>query len=233
MMSKNVFVDCRCCDDSLESLYDMGYNPVLVPMAPYLDGPVCAHPDMHMVKIKDKWFVSNVVHKLLKFFRNYEICEREVQDGILRYPDDVYLNCAVIGNKILCNENFTHRKIIEYAESFGFSIVNVKQGYAKCSVCIVDDNSIITEDESIAKSASLAGIDVLKIRKGEVALQGYDYGFIGGCSGLLEKNVLAFNGKVEFHSDYRMIYEFCKERGVDVISLNSNPLYDIGTLIRG
>ena len=47
----------------------------------------------------------------------------------------------------------------------GYEIINVKQGYAKCSICVVSDNAIITADKGIAKAAIQNRIDVLEITR--------------------------------------------------------------------
>lgn len=36
----------------------------------------------------------------------------------------------------------------------GFEQVDVRQGYAKCCTCVVDEGSIITSDAGIAKAAA-------------------------------------------------------------------------------
>ena len=58
--------------------------------------------------------------------------------------------------------------------------INVSQGYSKCSLCIVNENSVITEDDGIAEVLKRHNMDVLKISAGDVLLSGLDYGFLGG-----------------------------------------------------
>ena len=56
----------------------------------------------------------------------------------------------------------------------------VKQGYAKCSTVLVNEQACITADTSIAAAVKQCGLDVLQIRPGFVELPGYPYGFLGG-----------------------------------------------------
>ena len=70
-----------------------------------------------------------------------------------KYPEDVRLNCAVIGNKIICNCKTIAQEVLEYAYVNDYSIIDVNQGYARCSVCIVNENAIITDDKSIYTAA--------------------------------------------------------------------------------
>ena len=94
------------------------------------------------------------------------------------------------------------------------------------------DFSIITSDMSVYDKAGKKGVDVLLIEKGHIDLNGYDYGFIGGASGLISKNKLAFTGNVKLYPDYEAIKNFCNDRGVEIISLSEKKLYDYGSLFR-
>ena len=107
--------------------------------------------------------------------------------------------------------------------------MDVKHGYAKCSICSVGENAIITADPSIAKTAKKNGIDVLKTEASHTRLDGYDCGFIGGASGDDGENIY-FCGNLEKHPDGEKIKEFCKKHGRGVVCLSDEPLYDYGTL---
>lgn len=113
----------------------------------------------------------------------------------------------------------------------GITLVPVNQGYAKCSVCAVDERSIITQDPSIAQAAKRHGLNVLKIQAGRILLPGYDTGFIGGCSGLLGRKLLAFTGSLGAHPDGEWIKEFLHSRGVEPLELTDGPLYDVGSIL--
>lgn len=148
-----------------------------------------------------------------------------------RYPSDILLNCFELSGVLYCNKMHISPEIIQNAKSRGIKIQQVKQGYAKCSSCIVDQNSMITSDPSIAQAALKNGTDVLTIRPGYINLPGYGYGFIGGASGLIGKNTLAFCGDFHTHPDASKIIHFCISRGVEPISLCGGPLYDIGGIL--
>ena len=59
----------------------------------------------------------------------------------------------------------------------------------------------------------------------------YDYGFIGGCCGLINKNVLLFNGDLSLHSDFDKIKKFLYDNNVNYIDIKGKPLTDIGSII--
>lgn len=233
MMNKILVVDFRTSVNSINKLIQMGYDIIKLPADNKFDAPISAHPDIFMTMIKGHLFVDAALNNLFINKQNTIYCNREVEcQKKIVYPSDVLFNCVNVGRYLICNKAFTHSSIIEFADANDIKIVDVKQGYAKCSTCVVSENAIITEDESIAKKSSEVGIDVLKIEKGHIKLDGYDYGFVGGCSGLIENDVLAFNGDIKKHPEYRRILHFCDKYSVNVVSLCEEPLYDIGSIIR-
>ena len=61
------------------------------------------------------------------------------------------------------------------------------------------ESAIITDDVSIASAAEKNGLAVLLVSKGDVALPGREYGFIGGCCGLIAPDTMLFNGSLASH----------------------------------
>lgn len=143
------------------------------------------------------------------------------------YPDDVILNCCIIGDKLLCNTHHTDPSVLEMFPKR----IHVKQGYAKCAVCVVDDNSAITSDEGIYKQMQRSGIDVLLISPGYIELRGFDTGFIGGSSFKLAPNIMAFTGSLDMHPDGQSIFSFLSRKGISSICLTTEPIFDVGSVI--
>jgi hypothetical protein len=136
-----------------------------------------------------------------------------------------------VGKRLICNPRFTDIVLLEHCASEGIEIINVKQGYAKCSVCVVDENSIITADIGIANAAESVGLSVLRISAGYICLPGHECGFIGGCCGKLAPDIMAFCGDLSTHPDHKSIDAFLRERGVFAESLCRGQLTDIGGMI--
>lgn len=143
------------------------------------------------------------------------------------YPNDVPLNAAIVGDNVflntksVCKEiNFTCKKIIP-----------VNQGYSKCSTCVVNSNAIITDDESIHKAATENQIDSLLVQKGDIILKSMNYGFIGGCCGLIDKDLMLFNGNLKSHRNYNEINSFLSNYKIKVLSVGDYPLTDIGGIL--
>ena len=146
------------------------------------------------------------------------------------YPYDVALDAARIGSRLICNKRYVSKQLLGKLADY-VDIIDVRQGYAKCSICVVDDNSIITADSGISEECLKAGIDVLKISAGGIELPGYDGGFIGGCCGKLDTNVMAFAGDISTHQDCGIILDFLSSHGVEAVNLAEGSLKDIGGII--
>ena len=147
------------------------------------------------------------------------------------YPSDIPYNVARLGNLGICNIRNTDEMLLEILREKGIRLINVAQGYAKCSVCIVDSHSIITSDKGIWKKACQDKVDALLIEPGYVELKGMDYGFIGGASGFLSLNELAFTGCLEKHPQYSIILNYLKNHAKIPVNLCENRLQDLGTLV--
>lgn len=148
------------------------------------------------------------------------------------YPGDCLLNCCVVGNNVFLNTATCCNELLEIYKNNTYNIINVKQGYCKCSISVVNNNAIITDDPSIGHAAAANGIDCIEVTKGSIKLSGFNYGFIGGCSGKINSNQLAFCGDISYHNDYDKIKRFLYKYDVEPISLIKNcPLEDIGGIM--
>ena len=147
------------------------------------------------------------------------------------YPSDIKLNVKIIGNHILCNQRHTSDSVLDFAKRNHYKIIHCNQGYAACSSILLDNNSILTDDKSIYNCCASNGINSNEVSIGSIKLKGYDYGFIGGCCGMIDKNILAFTGNPEKHSDYKKIKKILAEHNIEYISLTDNELIDIGGII--
>ncbi|MBQ8782892.1 MAG: hypothetical protein IJZ57_03885 [Clostridia bacterium] len=147
------------------------------------------------------------------------------------YPYDCRLNCVIMGDKLICNPKTASDEVLLIANELDIKIIPVNQGYTKCSICLLNDNALITDDESIYNACKTNQIASLLISKGSVKLNGFDYGFIGGCTGLIDKNKLLFNGDINYHNDCNMIIDFLNSYNIEAVIIDNEPLTDIGSII--
>ena len=232
-MKKTVVVDYRINAESVKTLEKYNISVIKTVPVPALYDAVNGHPDMQLHYIGNKRLIC--ANEAYEYYKNILVDDYRLICGAAKlkgkYPYDILYNTAVIGNYAVCNEKYTAPEILEEYKNRDLKIINVKQGYSKCSIAVVSDNAAITADNGIYSALTSCGIDVLKINSGNIRLDGMSYGFIGGCCGLIDKKLLAFNGNVRLHPESGKITDFCKGYGVKIVSLNDEPLYDIGSII--
>lgn len=144
------------------------------------------------------------------------------------YPHDAALNFCIVGDKLIYNPKTADASVIDRLK---LNLLACRQGYTKCSVCVVDEASIITADNKIAQIALGTGMSVLYVKEDLAALDGFEHGFIGGASFKISRNEMAFTGVIKDADEKRRIESFLKERGINAVYLTSERLFDIGSAI--
>lgn len=190
------------------------------------------HTDLQFLHYnKDTVFVlkecTSLKENLKKYFPNVIEISKNIDKD---YPNNVMLNCVVLNDKLICNTKTIADEVLQMAIKDNLKIINVNQGYTKCSTCIVNENAIITSDKSIYKSCRNE-MDVLLIRQGYIELSGTDYGFIGGSSFKYNRNTVVFTGNIKLHPDYESIKSFAENHNAELLSLTENTMIDIGSII--
>lgn len=143
------------------------------------------------------------------------------------YPKDVPLNAFSFKNYFIHNLKFTDQVILDYYKNSGYEMISIKQGYAKCS-CLVTEDFIITSDGGIYESLK-DFIPIYKINHGEIKLKNFNYGFIGGASGVLGKKIF-FTGDFSHHSSYEEILKIIKKYDYEIEILSKDLIEDFGSI---
>jgi hypothetical protein len=148
-----------------------------------------------------------------------------------KYPKDIAYNVGRLKNIAIHNFKYVDEKLKFYLEKEKIELINVKQGYTKCSLAIVDDISGITADVCIYKKLSELGYNMLLIEPGHINLFNEKYGFIGGASGNYSKDIIMFTGRLDKHPDNIRIENFIKNRNKKILYLSNEDIIDLGTII--
>lgn len=146
------------------------------------------------------------------------------------YPRDAVFNALAIGDKIFLKEDSVSEDIIRYAGEKKLKAVKTKQGYPACTTLALSEKAAITADCGMASVLKANGIEVTLIENGDVSLPPYEYGFIGGASGVF-RDKLYFIGDYKLHRDAEKIEAAAKNAGLTPISLGAFPLTDLGRII--
>ncbi len=218
------------CSELNDYLDSIGVERIVIEPNIFIDPAVRFHADMAVLHLGGERLIADknqtcLINSLKE--RGFTVIEtsREIKG---EYPKDVALNFAIIGDRIMGNFRYADDALTESLSQI--ESINVKQGYCKCSCLAVSENAIITDDKSIYDKASEKGIDCLFISKGDISLEGHEYGFIGGASGKISKDEILFFGDITHHCDYKKIAAFIEKHGCRIIRLNF-PLTDFGGII--
>jgi len=148
------------------------------------------------------------------------------------YPYDIAYNVARVGKFAFHNLKYTDHVLKRELENTGVELVHVNQGYTKCSISVIDQDSIITSDKGIAKAAEKRGLDVLLIKPEEgILLPGVGHGFIGGSSGMIDKDKWMIAGDFKSLESCDVIKKFLEKKGISCIYVHNQPVTDIGSII--
>ena len=211
-----------------------GIIRVAVPRSEDVYASIASHPDIFIFALDYSTIVSSpaLYEELAAALSNTGINiirSQSIPSG--NYPQTCPLNAARIGTYVLHNPRYTDPVIRDLVRKSGLELVRVEQGYTRCSVIPVGQNSLITCDEGIARTADGLGLDVQLVSAGNVSLPGEKYGFIGGAAGVTPDGKILFLGDIRQHPDYAEIDRFLSDRGIGYNYLADLPLLDSGSLI--
>ena len=219
-----------------KALIAQGFRVFWMPYNTALDPRLAAHADLSALRLdggrsgKAIVFSGSVCRgEALDSYlinNNYVIINALASQGP-NYPCDASLCACAVGKRLIHSRHVSDEAILR---EFCGEYIDVRQGYARCSVCAVDDSSVITADAGIAAAAERAGITVLRISPGHVALDGFSYGFIGGASFCCGSTVY-FTGSLAAHPDGSRIADFISARGKASVCLTDMQLFDIGSAV--
>lgn len=234
LMVKTVILNPDLPDEAKRALRSMGIKTLFVSPSSALSKPLMSHTDMlahyggaRVIFLEQSQTVLFCQLNQINFDVKY--IEKEL---FPEYPDNVLFNCCVVGNNLICNVKTVSGELLSHYEKLGYNIIHVKQGYSKCSTLIINGNAVISDDISIYKSCIANNIDALYVGKGDIVLNGHNYGFIGGTGGLISPEILAFFGDYTTHKDAKRISAFLEKYRVEVISLCKGKLIDLGGMVQ-
>ena len=216
----------------IRQIEKMGHKVIKSDTINVYHSPEQKHADMQILPIRNDIFILNECTQL-----KYELNDKKLlfckQKAGKMYPENVLLNFQFLNNTLYGKLSAIDENLLEYCQKNNIKTVNANQGYTRCSTLEVTDNAVITSDISIKKAMENNGVDVLLISHGNIVLEGFDCGFIGGASGKIDKKTIVFFGNAKKHPDFRKIEQFCSKYNSNIeILCNNMPLSDIGGIVK-
>lgn len=227
-------VDYRISSVIEKNLKLKGIECIKTVRCPDLYDAVDGHPDMLMFHLGGNSIVlaPNIYESMAPNLLKKGFAVTKGATWLVRnYPGNIAYNILRVGNTVFHSIKYTDPEIIKVLKNENVKILNVNQGYTKCSVCILNDKTIITSDEKISDIAEKHGIESFLTEHGGIDLKGLNYGFLGGASGLLSKKCIAFSGNLESIEDNYKLIDFINSKGFEIVYLSNERAVDYGSIL--
>lgn len=206
-------------------LISNGLDVFWLPNNSKIDKRLSGHADLSVFNYKNTVIIADYLREdiLVKKLTNmgYNVIVSDIQQAD-KYPGDINLCAAVVGDKLLHCIKYTDPAIT----ALGLKCCNINQGYTRCCSLIIK-NSIITSDKGMARAAAENGIEHLLIDEAGIILEGFDNGFIGGAS-FVSDGTVYFTGDILKHNSGQSIMDFIVDKQYSVCCLTNEQLFDIG-----
>lgn len=229
-METYAIIDPRLPEQVIQNLNKSGFMIITVPLITMVDEPLSGHPDIQMFLHDNNLFVHPDIDNLFlkKIENKINIIQCSTKLNRI-YPGDIPYNIACAGKTAIHKKASADSTISDYLFEKKIDMIETKQGYSKCSTLIVNDQSIITADNSIHKAAVRSGLDSLLIANGFIDLPGYKYGFIGGASGKFNDTIY-LTGSINHHPDKERMEKFIESKGMKLNILSNQKIFDAGSI---
>lgn len=231
---KFAVIDFRADEKIFETIKKFDIIPIKTIKCDDISEPVCGHPDMVLHPIDNQSIVvaPNVFDYYEDAFKNSGI--KVIKGGKTlgrNYPNDIAYNVARIRNYAIHNLKYTDEVLKYYLQKSDISFIHVNQGYTKCSTACINYDRAITSDITIYNAIRNLGLECLYFNPKNVYLRGFEYGFAGGCMGILNRENFLLTGKIYDEAERENLYSFVTGAGLKIIEGSDNILTDYGTII--
>lgn len=226
------FVDYRTTENEINSLKKLNYDVIKIPKDNNLYEAINGHTDIQLNILNKHTLIVNkninLSFKQLLETKNINFIE---SDSVLssKYPSNISLNAYITDNYLVHNLKFTDKKILDYCKNK--KNINVNQGYTKCSILPLREKAIITNDAGIYNILKSEDFDILLLPFGDIELNGFNYGFIGGVGGMISSDSMAFFGSLDNYTFGNEVKKILYKYDIKPIYLSNTKLIDRGSLL--
>jgi hypothetical protein len=191
---------------------------------------ISGHPDIFFCPTPDGLIVApNLPEEYFRILDQNSIpCIKGSLPVGKEYPETARYNSLVTGKFII--QNPTSSDPVIHDLNLNLEIIPVQQGYVRCNLITLPNETYITSDRGIEKSIKQCRLDVQYIEPTCIKLDGFEHGFFGGAIGLFE-NKLFICGSLNYFKEKAIIESFVKRSGVSIIELYDGEPVDVGTIL--
>jgi len=191
---------------------------------------VSGHPDLFFCVGNNKLVVApNTPDKYTEVLNQYNVDYIFGKSCVGKhYPDSARYNAIVTGQYIIHNIKITDPVVLSTFQDL--ELINIPQGYSRCSLIPLKNNRFITSDKGISRILTNKGFDVLYVNPEGILLPGFNMGFIGGTAGIID-NTIFFIGSLSYYKEGEKVKKFLQKDNYKIIELYNGPLFDGGSLL--
>lgn len=232
-----LIADPRTPDDEVSEIEGLGLKVVAAEYMDFLYEGVKGHPDLQFAPVGDVLICHRgISDEKLKEIEGHGVrCLLSKSLLSLPYPGHVILNASIGGGAIVHRTAITDGALLEEAIRQGLRQIDVRQGYGRCSTSYVGNGCFATNDSGVAAALSHNGFRVFHSPYGDVELEGFDYGFLGGCLSLVTKGAERFviiSGNLNDYFMGRELREFILGSGAIPVEVGKGRLKDRGSVLQ-
>ena len=222
-----VIVDKNIHNETKKLISDLGIKIIETISVDDITDCTSSHPDMQFLHLGNT--------RALAAKQTYEYYKSKLPEFDITcvdkvyspYPNDSLLNVTIVGE--FC---FTSKLQWGKLEAFiDAQPIFINQGYSKCNICILNENAIITSDRGIEREALKNGLRTYFLESNEIALDGYNNGFWGGSSGLVDRGRLLLNGNIEKLDCFDKLIDIFKKEKIEPVYHKEGEICDNGSII--
>ncbi len=187
---------------------------------------ISGHPDIFIFQYDNKLIIASQSPQELIDILHFEKIDFQFgeKDLGVKYPFTTPYNISYREGVFIGNKKNSDSTII--ALSQGKKWIESPQAYARCNSIILDSNNILTSEISVKNAFP----NSLYINPKGIILQGFEYGFFGGCTGIYNHKLFIL-GSLKYHPQENEIKKYCKKADFEIIELYDGPLIDGGGII--
>lgn len=231
-----VVIDERV-DKNIENYFtSLGYEIIKVKKNNNVYSEVSSHTDIFCIKIDDILVYQKNSINLNEKYK--QICVDDV-DNLSYFKENIgQFNVCIIDNYAIHNFKKTNKVVLDILKEKGFNLINVKQEYARCSILPLNNKCCITSDKGIYDTLIKYNFDMIYLDKDELDIKLYNedltysnmYGFIGGCSTVLNDTVIFFGDLNKFKCKNKLV-KYIKSKGFKIKDFKNMDVIDYGSCI--
>lgn len=234
MPEHSLIVDYRTPEEERVELRALGFRVILSEPLDFLYEAVKGHPDLQFVNACG----TLICHKGISGEKAAELASLDIPFTLSRnllvppYPGHIILNATVSDDLLIHRLSDTDPAVLEACRFL--KQVDVRQGYTRCSLAYVGADSYVTGDTGIHKALHGLQKNVLLLPPGDIHLEGFSHGFIGGCLSRVsyrDEHLLLVTGSLDSYRYGQELQAFLRNIGIRACSIGSGSLKDRGSIV--